>query len=149
MVILTSSPQTFIDITDQRKLSAYITANLPKVQTEDPNVLPHEYEPDWTTTKLKLTPVVFLDQTEIGLKETGLTISWKRKDGSGAETSLVSGESVSNGILTISKNVLPTSSSGMITYLCHISFYDSETQSTVKITSDLTLLLSKTHLMQD
>ena len=143
MAILTSSPQTFIDITDQRKLSAYITANLPKVQTEDPNVLPHEYEPDWTTTKLKLTPVVFLDQTEIGLKETGLTISWKRKDGSGAETSLVSGESVSNGILTISKNVLPTSSSGMITYLCHISFYDSETQSTVKITSDLTFTLVK------
>ena len=28
--ILTSSQQTFVDITDQRKLSAYITSNLPK-----------------------------------------------------------------------------------------------------------------------
>ena len=33
--ILTSSQQTFVDITDQRKLSAYITSNLPKTQSED------------------------------------------------------------------------------------------------------------------
>lgn len=38
--ILTSSQQTFVDITDQRKLSAYITSNLPKTQSEDPNTLP-------------------------------------------------------------------------------------------------------------
>ena len=31
--ILTSSQQTFVDITDQRKLSAYITSNLPKTQS--------------------------------------------------------------------------------------------------------------------
>ena len=37
--ILTSSQQTFVDITDQRKLSAYITSNLPKTQSENPNVL--------------------------------------------------------------------------------------------------------------
>ena len=36
MAILTSSQQTFVDITDQRKLSAYITSNLPKSQIEDP-----------------------------------------------------------------------------------------------------------------
>ena len=38
--VLTSSQQTFVDITDQRKLSAYITSNLPKTKSEDPNVLP-------------------------------------------------------------------------------------------------------------
>ena len=41
--ILTSSQQTFVDITDQRKLSAYITSNLPKTQSENPNVLPIAY----------------------------------------------------------------------------------------------------------
>lgn len=61
--VLTSSQQTFVDITDQRKLSAYITSNLPKSQIEDPNVLPHTYAPDWASTPLTLTPVVFLDQT--------------------------------------------------------------------------------------
>lgn len=55
MAVLTSSQQTFVDITDQRKLSAYITSNLPKTQSEDPNTLPHEYAPDWTSSNLVLT----------------------------------------------------------------------------------------------
>ena len=55
MAILTSSQQTFVDITDQRKLSAYITSNLPKSQIENPNVLPHTYAPDWASTPLTLT----------------------------------------------------------------------------------------------
>ena len=69
--VLTSSQQTFVDITDQRKLSAYITSNLPKTQSEDPNVLPHTYAPSWASTNLVLTPVVFLDQTSIPLGSTG------------------------------------------------------------------------------
>lgn len=76
--VLTSSQQTFVDITDQRKLSAYITSNLPKTQSEDPNVLPHTYAPSWATTNLKLTPVIFLDQTNLALDASGLTITWKR-----------------------------------------------------------------------
>ena len=129
--VLTSSQQTFVDITDQRKLSAYITSNLPKTQSEDPNVLPHTYAPSWASTHLVLTPVVFLDQTSIPLGSSGLTIQWKRKDGTAAETAVTSGESVSGGILTVSQNKLSASSSGMITYICYISYYDSETKNTV------------------
>ena len=139
--VLTSSQQTFVDITDQRKLSAYITSNLPKTQSEDPNVLPHTYAPSWATTNLVLTPVVFLDQTSIPLGSTGLTIQWKRKDGTAAETALTSGESVSGGILTVNQNKLAASSSGMITYICYISYYDSETHNTVNISADLTYTL--------
>lgn len=141
--VLTSSQQTFVDITDQRKLSAYITSNLPKTQSENPNVLPHEYAPDWTKTKLVLTPVVFLDQTNVALNATGLTITWKRKDGTGAEAALASGETVSGGILTVAKNSLASSASGMITYICYISYYDSETKNTVNISSDITYTLVK------
>ena len=86
--VLTSSQQTFVDITDQRKLSAYITSNLPKTQSEDPNVLPHTYAPSWAANNLKLTPVVFLDQTNLALDASGLTVTWKRKDGTGSETAL-------------------------------------------------------------
>ena len=139
--VLTSSQQTFVDITDQRKLSAYITSNLPKTQSEDPNVLPHTYAPSWASTNLVLTPVVFLDQTSIPLGSTGLTIQWKRKDGTAAETALTSGESVSGGILTVNQNKLASSSSGMITYICYISYYDSETHNTVNISADLTYTL--------
>lgn len=139
--ILTSSQQTFVDITDQRKLSAYITSNLPKTQSEDPNALPHVYAPSWETTNLKLTPVVFLDQTNLDLEAAGLTITWKRKDGTGAEAALSTGETVSKGILTVSKNKLAESSAGMLTYLCYISYYDSETKNTVNISSDITYTL--------
>lgn len=139
--VLTSSQQTFVDITDQRKLSAYITSNLPKTQSEDPNVLPHTYAPSWASTHLVLTPVVFLDQTGIALGSTGLTITWKRKDGTAAETVLTTGESVSGGVLTVSQNKLSASSSGMITYICYISYYDSETRNTVNISSDITYTL--------
>ena len=141
--VLTSSQQTFVDITDQRKLSAYITSNLPKTQSEDPNVLPHTYAPSWLTTNLVLTPVVFLDQSSITLGSTGLTITWKRKDGTSAETALTTGETVSGGILTANQNKLAASSSGMITYICYISYYDSETKNTVNIVSDITYTLVK------
>ena len=141
--ILTSSQQTFVDITDQRKLSAYITSNLPKTQSEDPNVLPHAYAPSWATSHLVLTPVIFLDQTNVALNASGLTISWKWKDGTGAETALTAGEAVSGGLLTVSQNKLSASSSGMITYICYISYYDSETKNTVNISSDITYTLVK------
>lgn len=139
--ILTSSQQTFVDITDQRKLSAYITSNLPKTQSENPNVLPHTYAPNWSTTNLTLTPVVFLDQSSVALNSSGLTITWKRKDGSGAETALNSSEKVTNGILKVNSNVLASSSTGMITYICYISYFDAETKNTVNITSDITYTL--------
>ena len=143
MAVLTSSQQTFVDITDQRKLSAYITSNLPKTQVEDPNVLPHTYAPSWNSGNLKLTPVIFLDQTSVALGSTGLTITWKRKDGAGAESALASGESASGGILTVSENKLSAAVSGMLTYLCYISYYDAETKNTVNITSDITFTLVK------
>ena len=143
MAVLTSSQQTFVDITDQRKLSAYITSNLPKTQVEDPNVLPHTYAPSWDSGNLQLTPVIFLDQTSVALGSTGLTITWKRKDGAGAESALASGESVSGGILTVSENKLSAAASGMLTYLCYISYYDAETKNTVNITSDITFTLVK------
>lgn len=141
MAVLTSSQQTFVDITDQRKLSAYITSNLPKTQSEDPNTLPHEYAPDWTSSNLVLTPVIFLDQTSVALSASGLTITWKRKDGTSAESSLAAGETAANGILTVNVNKLSASDSGMITYICYISYYDSETKNTVNISSDITYTL--------
>lgn len=141
--ILTSSQQTFVDITDQRKLSAYITSNLPKTQSEDPNVLPHTYAPCWASTNLVLTPVLFLDQTNVSPTASGVMISWKRKDGVASETALSSGETVNKGVLTVNANKLSESFSGMITYICYISYYDAETKNTINISSDITYTLVK------
>lgn len=141
--ILTSSQQTFVDNTDQRKLSAYITSNLPKTQSEDPNVLPHKYAPDWAKNNLVLTPVLFLDQTSVSVTASGVTIAWKRKDGVSSETALTAGETVKNGVLTVSANKLEKSVSGMLTYICYISYYDTETKNTINISSDITFTLVK------
>lgn len=90
-----------------------------------------------------LTPVLFLDQTNVSPTASGVTISWKRKDGVASETALTSGETVKNCILTVNQNKLAASSSGMITYICYISYYDSETKNTINISADITYTLVK------
>lgn len=135
--VLTSSQLTFVDITDQRKLSAYLTSNLTTVQTLDGGT----YSPSWATSNLVITPQVFIDQTPLSL--SNVTITWKRKDGNNAETDLRTGESVSNNVLTVSANNLGTSASGMLTYICYVTYTDTETGQTVNITDHMTYTLIK------
>ena len=90
--VLTSSQLTFVDITDQRKLSAYLTSNLTTIQTLDSGT----YSPSWSSTNLVVTPQVFIDQTPLDL--SNVTITWKRKDGNSSETDLKTGETVSNNV---------------------------------------------------
>lgn len=135
--VITSSQLTFVDITDQRKLSAYLTSNLTTVQTLDSG----EYSPSWSESNLVITPQVFIDQTPLELSDVSTT--WKRKDGNSAETELKTGESVSNNILTVNANNLGTSGSGMLTYICYVSYTDSETSQTVNITDQMTYTLIK------
>ena len=92
--ILTSSQQTFVDITNQRKLSAYITSICRRRGAKTRTCCRTPYAPSWAATHLVLTPVIFLDQTSIALDATGLTILWKRKDGASAETALTTGEAL-------------------------------------------------------
>lgn len=134
-LLVTTSSLTLI--LDQRKLSAYITSNLPKTQSENPNVLPHTYSPSWASTNLFTYPVIFLDQTNVALNSTGLTITWKRKMVREQRVALTTGETAKNGILTVSQDKLAASTSGMITYIRYISYYDSETKNTVNISSIL------------
>lgn len=142
MSILTSSVQTFVDLTDQRKLSAYLTSNLPTVQIKDPNS--NVLNPDWKNTNLKITPVIYLEQESLAPGTTsGLTVTWKRKEGSGTETNLVSGKETANtdGTLTISDNVLSNITSKMITYVCRITYNDPDTKQTVNISSEMSFAL--------
>ena len=95
MAIIATGQISIVDLTDGKSLSCYITSNLPKTQIKDPNP-GGSINPDWSgTPKLILTPVIFANQTALALNATGLTITWKRKEGSGGEAALTSGESVS------------------------------------------------------
>lgn len=141
MAIKASGQITIVDLSDSRQLSVYLTSNLPKTQILDQDS--NTFSPNWTSSNLKITPNIFLNQTAIALGSTGLSISYKRRDGSGAESSLATGESVSGGILTVNQNKLSTSSSGLITYICYISYIDPQTEQTIYAQTDISFSLVK------
>ena len=124
MPIIATGQISIVDLTDGKSLSCYITSNLPKTQILDPNP-GGAVNPDWSgTPKLTLTPVVFANQTALALNATGLSITWKRKEGAGSEAALATGETVSGGILTVSANKLTGVTSGLLTYLCYVTYTD-------------------------
>lgn len=141
MAVKSQGQISIADLSDARQLSARLSANMPQGQIYDPNT--GSYTPSWASTNLKVTPTIYIDHTPLPLNSSGLTITWKRRDGAAAETALVSGETVSGNILTVSANTLANASSGIITYLANISYLDPETKQTANIVAELYFALTK------
>lgn len=76
--------------------------------------------PDYTKAPLSLTPVVRFKNVEV---KDNLRIIWKRKVGT-AEESLVDGETVTNGVLTVKNNLNVDS----VRYICYATYTVSETE---------------------
>lgn len=131
---LRSNEITFIDLTDNRSFSINIVCNLPTAQIYDMGS--NTCMPNWNTTPLTLMPHFFVGSNEIDIGTTGLTIQWQRQEGTDSPTFLITGESVSNNILTVSKNNLAESASGFITYICTAT-YDG-LSATAKVSFNLT-----------
>lgn len=127
MAIIATGSKTIIDLSDGKSLSAYLGSNQPRVQINDVNV--GTYTPDWTTAagKLVITPVVYANQTAIDLSDSNLTITWKRKTGSGSEAALEASETVSGNILTVTANKLTAASGNVLTYIAYVTYKDPET----------------------
>ena len=144
MAIIATGSKTIIDLSDGKSLSCYLGANQPRTQIHDVNG--NTYNPNWTTTagKLVITPVVYANQTAIALNNNALTITWKRKEGSGSETALTTGETVSGNILTVSQNKLASITSGLLTYIAYVSYADPDTGLTINATADISFALIST-----
>ena len=144
MAIIATGSKTIIDLSDGKSLSVYLGANQPRTQIHDVNG--DTYSPNWTTTagKLVITPVVYANQTAIALNNNALTITWKRKEGSGSETALASGETVSGNILTVNQNKLATIISGLLTYIAYVAYADPDTGLTINATADISFALIST-----
>lgn len=127
MAIIATGSKTIIDLSDGKSLSAYLGSNQPRVQINDVNA--GTFTPDWTTSagKLIITPVVYANQTAISLADANLSITWKRKTGSGSESALESGETVSGNILTVTANKLTTATGNVLTYIAYVTYTDPET----------------------
>ncbi|MEG2623461.1 MAG: hypothetical protein RSC06_11230 [Clostridia bacterium] len=146
MPIIATGQISIVDLTDGKSLSCYITSDLPKTQILDPNP-GGAVNPNWAgTPKLILTPVVFANQTALALTAAGVTVTWKRKEGAGAEAVLTAGEAVADGVLTVSQNKLTGVTSGLLTYLCYVTYTDPETGIPVNVVADITFSQIKTAL---
>ena len=115
---ITSTGVTFMDLTDSRKLDAYITSNLPIAQIFNQNT--QTYEPDWNTTNLQLNADIYLDAQAV-TSNTYTSITWYKKVGTQAKTQVGTGAN-----LTINNNQL-TGNVGMITYICEAIYNDTTT----------------------
>lgn len=117
---LQSNQITFIDLTDSRAFNLNVACNLPTAQIY--NASNNSYTPNWILTPVQLTPQIYLGSTELKVGAPGLSIQWRRQEGTDSPSILVTGESVSNGILTVRQNKLETSASGFITYICTATY---------------------------
>lgn len=144
MAIIATGSKTIIDLSDGKSLSCYLGANQPRTQIHDVNG--NTYNPNWTTTagKLVITPVVYANQTAIALNNSALTITWKRKEGSGSETALTTGETVSGNILSVNQNKLASITSGLLTYIAYVAYADPDTGLTINATADISFALIST-----
>jgi len=73
-----------------------------------------------------------------------LSITWKRKDGSGAEANLAAGESVAANVLTINVNALGTSASKLLTYIAYVTYNDPDTGLPINAMTDISFALVQT-----
>ena len=142
MGILAYGEVSIVDISDVGKLQSYITSNQPTIVVYDPNGI-ESYTPNWATNKLTLTPVIFFNGEQLGLTDTGVSITWQRQAGSGTITDLITGEATVSGTLEVTKNILSEIASGLITYVCSITYTDPNTAISVETKSQMSFSLVK------
>lgn len=112
-----STPITFIDQTDSRKLEVYIKSNLPTVQIYNSNT--GAYTPDWREgEKLTLAADVFLDSRVMTTAEySGTLIKWYIDEVSD-DTEITTNRNLRT--LQITTNELETAP--IITYICEATY---------------------------
>lgn len=132
---------TIVDITDIGEFSVYPTSNLPLAVIYNPDQ--DSYTPNWQTTNLTLTPTVYYAGKQLTLgSASGLTVTWKRQEGTGAEANLATGETVTNGVLKVNKNKFTTTST-MISYIVTAKYMEPTSGQTLTAKGKITFALIK------
>ena len=131
---------TISDITDVGELSAYPTSNLPLsvIYNQDQN----SYTPNWASNNLKVSPTIYYAGTALTPSTTGVTVTWQRQEGISGVTDLTTGETVANGVLTVSQNKF-TPNTPMITYILTVIYVEPDSQQTLIAKGQITFNLIK------
>lgn len=104
---------TIVDVTDIGQFSVYPRADSSKTQIYNPDA--DSYMPNWQQKKVIISPVAYYAGRNISALAT---YTWERRNGGGAASALVEGETVNGNNLEITKNVLADATGGLITYVC-------------------------------
>ncbi|MCB6266752.1 hypothetical protein LI251_15640, partial [Longicatena sp. 210702-DFI.1.160] len=67
-----------------------------------------------------------------------------RREGSGSEAALGSGETVSGNVLTVAENKLAGVTSGLLTYIAYVSYTDPDNGLPINAQADVSFALVKT-----
>lgn len=123
------SSVSVVDLTDVGSINLYCTSNQPLSVIYDPNANSGtgSYTPNWSSSNLRITPVISYNGNSLSLTAQGVSIVFTRKEGSGTATALTTGETVSNGVLTVSANKMASVVSGQLTYICTLTYTDPNT----------------------
>jgi hypothetical protein len=135
---------TITDITDVGTLSVYPTSNLPLSVIYNPDQTgAAQYNPNWGSTNLTLTPVIYYGGQTLTASSSGVTITWERQEGVGAETSLTTGEAKqANGNLLVSANKFTTTIS-MISYIVSVQYIEPDSGVELNAKGKITFSLIK------
>lgn len=122
---LKSNPMIVLNnASEGTNLELFVSSNLPIVQVKDGTAI----NPSWATKPLVLSPSVYVNNVKI----SNPAITWQRRSGGGDFSStLISGESVSNNVLTVNQDVLINDINKIITYKCTV-VYDGITKTDEK-----------------
>lgn len=138
-VIESYSSVEISDSLDVGSLSSYLSSSQPTTVVYDPNT--DVYTPNWASASLVITPTITYNGTPLSLTANELSITYQRKDGSSSATSLTTGESLNNGVLTVSRNKLSESTSGIITYICTVTYTDPYSSVPITVKNSITYSL--------
>ena len=122
---LKSNPMIVLNnASESTNLELFVSSNLPVIQVKDDTTI----TPSWETTPLVLSPSVYVNNVLI----SNPTVTWQRRSGGeDFSSTLISGESVTNNVLTVNKNVLADDETQIITYKCSVA-YDGITRTDEK-----------------
>ena len=109
-----SNDIVLLDTTDSKKIDLHITSNHPTIQIYDQNSSQGILTPDWSASPLKLTPIVYVDSTDITNELTSFV--WTKIKGSETSEEQIS----TSKILIISNNDL--NESATIRYRCTVIY---------------------------
>lgn len=125
-MIINSSPLTFMDTTDTKKIDVHISSNYPTTQIYDSNT--NKFTPNWEVSggSLRLTATVHADSIDVSTL-SATTYQWFKDSTSGTPLSTTRN-------LAIRENVLENSTTGMITYICKVNYNNKDYENSIAFT---------------